>query len=195
MPKLPPHRSHEAAMSSGNSENATELQHRSCSTADQETGQNISCRPWLPNSASPAPPEPTETQSSLPNSHARPPPTSVESPAREPNIASTGPTAGSTPSQSLDVHNKRIIAASATLAYLQSRFRRETGPTDFSDNSTCTKVKALTRLCKGLLRDPGETIAISADIFQSEILLTVAHDDGSPIPPETGMSEGEQPGR
>lgn len=44
-----------------------------------------------------------------------------------------------------------------------------------------------------MLRKPDETIAISADVFQDEILLVIAHDDGSPIPPETGVDEGKQP--
>ncbi|KAG6360183.1 hypothetical protein INS49_011239 [Diaporthe citri] len=114
-------------------------------------------------------------------------------PPRYASSAAPEPTTSGATSQYPDTHNRSIIAASATLAYLQSKCRKENSPNDCSDQSTSTKVRALTSLCRGLLRKPGETIAISADVFQNEILLAVAHDDSSRIPLETGTSEGERP--
>lgn len=192
MPEPSPQLFHEAVLPSGNIENAAELHHGSCSTKDPKDSEEVSGRSWLPRNASPALPEPTEPQASSPSSKPRPS-TPAGSPTWQPNVLPTGPTAGSTPSQPLDAHNRSIIAASATLAYLQRRCRRGNPPADSANDSTSTKVKALTSLCKGLLRKPGETIAISADVYQSEILLAVAHEDGSCIPPEKGTSEGEQP--
>lgn len=177
---MPQTRSH---LLSDNSENAAKVQHGSPSTAGTKDSPNASVRPSLPRDAPPAPAESPEPQSSPPSSHG------------ELSLPSTGPTSGSTPSQSLDVHNKIIIAVSATLAYLQSQCRDANPIADLATDSKRSKVKALTKLSKGLIRNPGATIAISADIFQSEILVVVAHDDGSRVPPEMKASEGKQPVR
>lgn len=191
MPK-PPHVCDEIMLPEGNNTNARELQRGSSSKADQGNSQSASGRPWLPRSASPAPPESIDPQTSPSSSRSRLPQTPARSSAKEPNLSSTEPTTGNTPSQTLDTHNRRIIAASATLAFLQDKGHRSDLRADLTSGSKITKVKALKTLCKGMIRKPDETIAISADIFQSEILLVVAHDDGSPIPPETGMNEREQ---
>lgn len=114
-------------------------------------------------------------------------------PPRRASSAAPDSTASGAPSQYPDTHNRSIIAASATLTYLQNKCGKGKSPADRTDNNPSTKVKALTSLCKGLLRRPDESIAISADVFQNEIVLAVAHDDGSCIPPETGTDEGEQP--
>lgn len=101
------------------------------------------------------------------------------------------------PSQPLLTNNRSIIAASAALAYIQNECRGGDSLPDCADSSSSfkssTKVRTLTSLSKGLLRDPGEAIAISSDIFQSEIVLLVAHDDGNCIHPEMGTGGEKQP--
>jgi hypothetical protein len=95
-------------------------------------------------------------------------------------------------SQSLDAHDTSIIAATATLAYFQGRCGKRKPPAGYTDISCATKVKELTRLSRGLLRFPGETIAISADIFQNSIRLTVAHASGNLPQSQLGKEEREQ---
>lgn len=175
----------EIMLPEGNNANLGEPRKGSSSTADRGNSKSAAVRPWLPRSTLTAHPESTESQTSPPSSR----PTLAQTPAR----SSTEPTSDNTPSQSLDAHDRRIIAASATLAFLQNKGHWSESWADSTYDSKSTKVKALSTLCRGMLRKPDETVAISADVFQSEILLVVAHDDGSPIPPETGMNEGEQP--
>lgn len=183
----------EITLPEGKNTNSGELRRCSSSTADRGNSQSASARPSLPRSASPALPESSEPQTSPSSSQPRLPQNLARSSAKEPNLSSTEPTTGNTPSQSLDAHNRRIIAASATLAFLQNKGYWSKSLADPTYDSKNSKVKALTILCQGMLRKPDETFAISADVFQSEILLVVAHDDGSPIPPETGMKKEGQP--
>lgn len=172
--------------------NAGELRRGLSSTADRINSQNASARPRLPRSASPATPESNEPQESPSSSRPRPPQTPARSSEKAPNLPSTESTTGSTPSQSLDAYDRKIIAASATLAFLQNKCHWAKSLADSTYDSNRTKVKALTSLCKGMLRKPDETIAISADVFQDEILLVIAHDYGSPFSAETGVNEGKQ---
>lgn len=191
--KPSPQASHEIVRSSGSKENIAEPRRGSFSTEDQTNSQNASCRPWLPRSASPAPTEPARQLTSPSSIQIRRPPTPVGSPVREATRPSTEPTNDSTSSQSLDTHDRNIIAASATLAYFQSLCGEGKSLDDCRDNSCATKVEELTKLAKGMIRFPGETIAITADIFQNSIRLTVAHDSGNSIQSHLGMEEREQP--
>lgn len=126
-----------------NNENAVNVQQGSPSTEDTQNGPNASVRPLVPRDTPPAPAESPKPQSSPPSSHG------------ELSLPSTGPTSGSTQSQSLDSHNKIIIAVSATLAYLQSQCRDDALPfRGLATNSERSKVKALTKLSKGLIRTP-----------------------------------------
>lgn len=79
------------------------------------------------------------------------------------------------------------------MAYFQNLCGDGKSPDDFQDNSCATKAKELTKLAKGILRFPGETIAITADVFQNCIRLTVAHDSGNSIQSQFREEERQQP--
>lgn len=191
--KTPPQASHEPERTSGSEANIAEPRRVSFSTDDQTNSLNASGRPLLPRCASPAPAEPTKQLTPPSSIQIRRPPTPVDSPAREATRPPTEPTSDSISSQSLDTHDRNIIAASATLAYFQDLCGEEKSPDECQDNSCATKVKELTKLAKGMLRFPGEKIAITADIFQTRIRLMVAHDSGNAIQSHFGEKEREQP--
>lgn len=164
----------------GSEASSSESQSGGLSSADQKNSRHASgCS--LNRSPSPAAIESTKSPTPPSSSRTRRPPTPASSPLRETATQSAELTSARKPAQSLDSYDRSIIAATATLAYFQSKCGEGNSPIDYNDNSCATKVKALTKLAKGLLRFPGETIAISADIFQKSIRLTVAHDSGNSL--------------
>lgn len=180
-PDPSPQASQKVVLPPGSKASSSESQRGGLSSADQKNSRHASGRCSLNRSPSPTAIEPTKSPTPPSSSRTRRPPTPASSPLRETATQSAELTSARKPAQSLDSYDRSIIAATATLAYFQSKCGEGNSPLDYNDNSCATKVKALTKIAKGLLRFPGETIAISADIFQKSIRLTVAHDSGNSL--------------
>ncbi|POS76663.1 hypothetical protein DHEL01_v204951 [Diaporthe helianthi] len=162
------------------------------SSSDSQHGSD---RLSLPRSPSPAAAKLIKSLTPPSVSQTRRPPTPASSPVRETSMESTlaEPKSASKSARSLDTYDRSIIAATATLAYLQSQYGEEDSPSGYKNNSCATKVRQLTKIAIGLLQFPGEAIAISAEVLQNSIHLTVAHDPGNSTQSPLGMEQIEGP--
>ncbi|KAI3395526.1 hypothetical protein diail_1243 [Diaporthe ilicicola] len=105
------------------------------------------------------------------------------------------PTTTNPPSPANENYNDSIMAASATLAYIQNICLDEKPPPKESNDVGSRTVKALTRASKMLRRFPGETVAVSAFITTDTVELTIAQDNKTWEHAQMGtdIEEGQEP--